>query len=180
MHSSIFIWEIFVTGNSLNPVWQRHIQNPVENLRWRVFAKIVNGFRRLTIYPKKLFSWRVFSRFKRSSLQIALSLSTCFRTSFSLEPLLSVLVSALPFLQSLFLITIFPEANYKTRNTGTGNGTWRIREMLYSRECRQTFRGMSPNILRNIPEHSVECHQTFREMCPNIPGNVPKHSGKRR
>ena len=55
---------------------------------------------------------------------------------------------------------------YKTRNTGTGNGlrgTRGIGGMLYSGECPQTFRGMSPNI---------------RGMSPNIPGNVVKNFGE--
>ena len=55
---------------------------------------------------------------------------------------------------------------YKTRNTGTGNGlrgTRGIGGMLYSGECPQTFRGMSPNI---------------RGMSPNIPGNVVKIFGE--
>ena len=69
------------------------------------------------------------------------------------------------------------KAMYKTRNTGTGNGmrgTRGMGEMLYSGECRQTFRGMSPNIPGNVTKHSGECCQTFREMSPNIPGNVVK------
>ena len=94
-------------------------------------------------------------------------------------------------------------AMYKTRNTGTGNGMWGTRgtgRMLYSGECRQTFRGMllnipqnvakhsegypqtfqgmSPNIPGNVVKHSGECYQTFRGMSPNIPGNVLKHSGE--
>ena len=72
-------------------------------------------------------------------------------------------------------------AMYKTRNTGTGNGmrgTQRIGGMLYSGECRQTFRGMSPNIRGNIAKYSGECPQTFRGMLPNISGNVLKHSGE--
>ena len=76
---------------------------------------------------------------------------------------------------------LFIQAMYKTRNTGTGNGmrgTRRIRGMLYSGECGQTFRGMSSNIPRNVAKHSRECPQTFRGMSPNIPGNVLKHSGE--
>ena len=49
---------------------------------------------------------------------------------------------------------------YKTRNTGTGigmRGTRGMGEMLYSGECRQTFRGMSSNIPGNIAKHSGEC-----------------------
>ena len=38
------------------------------------------------------------------------------------------------------------------------------------------FRGMSPNIPRNVVKHSGECPQTFHGMSPNIPGNVAKHS----
>ena len=106
-------------------------------------------------------------------------------------------------------ITVFM-AMYKNRNTGTGNGMPGARGMggmLYSRECRQTFlgmssnipgnvakhsgnilkhsrecpqtfRGTSPNILGNVAKHSGECPQTFRGMSPNIPGNVVKYSGK--
>ena len=70
-------------------------------------------------------------------------------------------------------------AMYKTRNTGTGNGMWGTRgtgRMLYSGECRQTFRGMSSNIPGNVIKHSGECRQTFRGMYSNIPGNVFQHS----
>ena len=62
-----------------------------------------------------------------------------------------------------------------------GNGTQGNRGMggmLYSRECRQTFRGMLLNIPGNIVKHSGECSQKFRGMSPNIPGNIPKHSGE--
>ena len=37
----------------------------------------------------------------------------------------------------------------------------------HSGECRQTFRGMLPNILRNfvpVAKHNGECRQTFRGM----------------
>ena len=70
---------------------------------------------------------------------------------------------------------------YKTRNTGMGNGTQGNRGMggmLYSGECRQTFRGMLLNIPENIVKHSGECSQTFRGMLLNIPGNAAKHSGE--
>ena len=72
-------------------------------------------------------------------------------------------------------------AMYKTRNTGTGNGMWGTRgtgRMLYSGECRQTFRGMLLNIPQNVAKHSEGCPQTFQGMSPNIPGNVVKHSGE--
>ena len=52
------------------------------------------------------------------------------------------------------------KAMYKTKNTGTGNGMQETREMggmLYSGECRQTFRGMLLNIPGNIVKHSGEC-----------------------
>ena len=55
--------------------------------------------------------------------------------------------------------SVLPLAMYKNRNTGTGNGIRGTRgmvEMLYSGECRQTFRGMSSNILGNVPKHSGE------------------------
>ena len=58
-------------------------------------------------------------------------------------------------------------AMYKTKNTGTRNGmrgTRGIGRMLYSGECRQTFREMSPNILGNVTKHSREYHQRFHEM----------------
>ena len=67
---------------------------------------------------------------------------------------------------------------YKTRNIGTGNemqGTRGMEGMLYSGECHQTFRGMSPNIPGNVVKHTGECHQTFREMSSNIPWNAAKH-----
>ena len=79
-------------------------------------------------------------------------------------------------------------AMHKTRNTGTGNGmrgTRGMGGMLYFGECRQIFRGMSPNIPENVLKHPGECGQTFRRMSPNIrrmspniPGNVLKHSGE--
>ena len=72
-------------------------------------------------------------------------------------------------------------AMYKTRNTGTGNGMGGTRgpgRMLYSGECRQTFRGMLLNIPQNVAKHSEGCPQTFQGMSPNIPGNVVKHSGE--
>ena len=70
---------------------------------------------------------------------------------------------------------------YKTRNTGMGNGmrgTRGMGRMLYSGEYRQTFRGMSRNILGNVLKHSGGYRQTFRGMQPNIPRNVVKHSGE--
>ena len=77
---------------------------------------------------------------------------------------------------------------YKTRNTGTGDGmrgTRGMGGMLYSGECRQTFWGMSPNILGNVVEHSGECPQIFWGISSNIlsnvfkhPGNVAKHYGE--
>ena len=57
-------------------------------------------------------------------------------------------------------------------------GTRGMREMFYSGVCRQTFRGMSPNIPGNVLKHSGKCPQTFWEMSPNIPGNLFKHSGE--
>ena len=58
---------------------------------------------------------------------------------------------------------------YKTRNTGTGNGmrgTRGIGEMLYSGECRQTFRGMSSNIPGNV---EVSIHQKqLRQLTAEI------------
>ena len=59
-------------------------------------------------------------------------------------------------------------------------GTRGMGGMLYSVECRQTFRGMTSNIPGNVAKHSGECRQTFRGMSPNIPGNVIKNSGERR
>ena len=63
---------------------------------------------------------------------------------------------------------------YKNKNTGTGNGMQGTRGMgecyipgnvlKHSGEYRQTFRGMSPNILGNILKHSGVCRQTFRGM----------------
>ena len=95
---------------------------------------------------------------------------------------------------------------YQTRNTGTGNGMRGTRKMggggrggggegggggggggmLYSGECRQTFRRILLNILRNVAKHSGECNkhsgecrQTLPRMSKNIPGNVIKNSGER-
>ena len=77
------------------------------------------------------------------------------------------------------------------RNTGTGNGIRGMRgtrgmgEMLYSGnvtkhsgERRQTFQGMSSNILGNVAKYSGECRKTFLGMSPNIPGNVLIYSGE--
>ena len=80
---------------------------------------------------------------------------------------------------------------YETRNTGTRNGmrgTQGMGVMLYSGECPQTFRGISPNIPGNVLKDSGECRQGFRGMLPakgsgecsrtfrgmlsNIPGNI--------
>ena len=83
-----------------------------------------------------------------------------------------------------FHICSYDTAMYKTRNTGTGNGmrgTRGIGGMLYSGECCQTCRWMSPNIPGNVAKYSGECHQSFWGMSPNIPGNVvksSKHSGE--
>ena len=80
---------------------------------------------------------------------------------------------------SLFVFISVQKAMYKTRNTGTGNemrGTRGMGGMLYSRECRPTFRGIYSNIPENIVKHSEECSQTFRGMSPNIPGNIAKYS----
>ena len=84
---------------------------------------------------------------------------------------------------SLFVFISVQKAMYKTRNTGTGNemrGTRGMGGMLYSRECRPTFREIYSNIPENIVKHSEECSQTFRGMSPNIPRNVLKHSGEYR
>ena len=70
---------------------------------------------------------------------------------------------------------------YETRNTGTRNGmrgTQGMGVMLYSGECPQTFRGMSPNIPGNVLKHSGEYRQTFRGMSSKIPGNVANDSGE--
>ena len=48
----------------------------------------------------------------------------------------------------------------------------------YPRECRQTFRRISPNIPENVAKHSREFCQTFREMSPDILRNVAKYCGK--
>ena len=52
---------------------------------------------------------------------------------------------------------------YKTRNTGTGNGMRGMGGMLYSGECRQTFRGVSSNIPGNVAKDSGERCLTFRQ-----------------
>ena len=87
------------------------------------------------------------------------------------------------FLSTFNMCMQLPNVNamYKTRNTGTGKGmrgTRGIGGMLYSREYRQTFWGMSSNIPGNIAKYSGECWQIFRGMSPNIPWNVDKHSGE--
>ena len=92
-----------------------------------------------------------------------------------------ILASLLHVLNWLTFILKVGTAMCKTRNTGVGNemwGTQRMKECYipgnvakHFGECRQTFRGMSPNIPGNV-------YQTFREMSSIIPGNVAKHSGE--
>ena len=87
---------------------------------------------------------------------------------------------------SLFIFLSKHKALYKRLCIKTGiqergtecgeRGEWG--GMLYSGECHQTFRGMSPNILGNVAKYSGECRKTFRGMSSNIPGNVAKHSGE--
>ena len=72
-------------------------------------------------------------------------------------------LNSLVFIQ--YTSTLSEKAMYKTRNTGTGNGMRRTREiggMLYSGECCQTFQGMSSNIPGNVAKHSGEYYQRFR------------------
>ena len=71
---------------------------------------------------------------------------------------------------TFFTSTYCTEAMYKPRNTGTGNGMQGMGGMLYSGECRQTFRGMYSNIPGNIVKHSRECSQTFRGMSSTFRG----------
>ena len=85
------------------------------------------------------------------------------------------------FLSTFNMCMQLPNVNamYKTRNTGTGKGmrgTRGIGGMLYSREYRQTFWGMSSNIPGNVAKYSGECRQIFHGMSTNIPGNVAKYS----
>ena len=85
------------------------------------------------------------------------------------------------FLSTFNMCMQLPNVNvmYKTRNTGMGKGmrgTRGIGGMLYSREYRQTFWGMSSNIPGNVAKYSGECWQIFRGMLTNIPGNVAKYS----
>ena len=64
---------------------------------------------------------------------------------------------------------------YRARNTGAGNGMLGTRGMggmLYSGGCRQTFRGVQPNIPGNVVKHSGEYRQAFRGVWPDIPENV--------
>ena len=56
-------------------------------------------------------------------------------------------------------------AMYKTKNTGTRNGTRGTR----------VIGGMSPNIPGNVAKYSGECHQTFPEISSKIPRNA--HNG---
>ena len=86
------------------------------------------------------------------------------------------------------------------QNAGNAENGGGGRGMLYSGECRQTFRrillnilgkvakhseqcpqtfpGMLLNILRNVAKHSRECNKTFWGMSPNIAENVEKYSGE--
>ena len=69
-------------------------------------------------------------------------------------------------------------AIYKNRSTGTGNGMLGTRGMggmLYSGECRQTFRGTSPNVPGNVLKHSGECPQTIQIILENNLWHVVKH-----
>ena len=52
-----------------------------------------------------------------------------------------------------------------------------MRGMLYSGECRQTFRGILLNIPGNVVKH-LECPPIFRGKLPNTPGNAAKHYGE--
>ena len=66
---------------------------------------------------------------------------------------------------------------YKTRNTGTGNGTRGTRGNggnVIFRECPKTFRGMSPNIPGNVAKHPGECRLTFQGMFSSNPENIRK------
>ena len=54
------------------------------------------------------------------------------------------------------------KAMYKTRNTGTGNGT-------------RGIRGMLPNIPGNVLKHSGECKK-FRGIFENNLWHIVKHS----
>ena len=97
-------------------------------------------------------------------------------------------------------------AIYETRNTGTGNGMWGMRETwgMFSRirgnlledseeyyyfniprnveedsgECSRTFRGMLVKIPRNAQEDSRERLKSFRGMFRKIQGNVQEDSGE--
>ena len=63
----------------------------------------------------------------------------------------------------LFLLSL-KRAMYKTRNAGKCGGILGMQgigEKLYSCECRQIFRGIFPNIPRNVVKYSQECPQTF-------------------
>ena len=47
-------------------------------------------------------------------------------------------------------------------------GTRGMGGMLYSVECHQTFRGMSPNVPGNVIKNSQERRQTFQGMLPIV------------
>ena len=77
------------------------------------------------------------------------------------------------------LVGCFITAMYKARDTGMGSGARGMGGMLYSGDCREAFRGLSPSIpgvLPNIPgnvaKHSGGCRRTSRGMLSSIPGNV--------
>ena len=55
-------------------------------------------------------------------------------------------------------------------------GTQEMGGMLYSGECRQTFREIPSIIPGNVLKHSVECLETVWGMSSNIPENVGIHS----
>ena len=75
-------------------------------------------------------------------------------------------------------------AIYKTRNTGTGNGMWGMREKrgMFSRIPGNLLEDSEEyyyfNIPRNDQEDSGKSSRGFRGMFEKIPGNVNKNSGK--
>ena len=79
--------------------------------------------------------------------------------------------------QKTFFI-IFKGAIYKTRNTGTGNGTRAMFTRIPGNVLILAFRGIFEKIPGNVIKDSGECSRRFRGMLLKIPGNAREDSGE--
>ena len=69
-------------------------------------------------------------------------------------------------------------AIYKTRNTGTGNGTRGMFTRIPGNVLILAFRGIFEKIPGNVIKDSGECSRRFRGMLLMIPGNAREDSGE--